>query len=209
MRKNWKYCVVFVCLFVMSFCCDVPFVYAKQDITFYFIDKDAVLEVIPGYQKAIKSIQSYQEEEQKKIMDYQKEAEELNTRRNEIKKRIESITQDENYDDDSSINELKREETEIEQRLGNIQQEYAGLEHKVRSYMDKVLKPYNEKYAKYLDNFSVLECKDQGVVVFLRKSYVENSDDYLKSNQLDITDKVIDFIKKQIELNKNKKAQKS
>ena len=140
-------------------------------------------------------------------MEYQKEVEELNTRRNEIKKRIDGITQDENYDDDSSVNELKREETEIEQRISTIQQEYAGLEHKIRSFMNKVLKPYNEKYAKYLDEFSVSECKDQGIVIFLNKSIVDNSNDYLKTNQLNMTDKVIDFIKKKIELNKSKKTQ--
>ena len=123
------------------------------------------------------------------------------------KKRIDGITQDENYDDDSSVNKKKREETEIEQRISTIQQEYAGLEHKIRSFMNKVLKPYNEKYAKYLDEFSVSECKDQGIVIFLNKSIVDNSNDYLKTNQLNMTDKVIDFIKKKIELNKSKKTQ--
>lgn len=207
MSKNLKGIIISVCFFITSYCSVITFADTKQNVTFYFIDKDSVLEIIPGYQKAIKSIQSYQEEEQKKVMEYQKEVEELNTRRNEIKKRIDGITQDENYDDDSSVNELKREETEIEQRISTIQQEYAGLEHKIRSFMNKVLKPYNEKYAKYLDEFSVSECKDQGIVIFLNKSIVDNSNDYLKTNQLNMTDKVIDFIKKKIELNKSKKTQ--
>jgi len=208
MCKSFKGLIISVCVFVTSYCFGVTFgEEVKQNITFYFIEKDSVLEIIPGYQKAIKSIQEYQENEQKKMVEYQKEAEELHTRRNEIKKRIESITQDDNYDDDNSINELKKEETEIEQRMGTIQQEYANMESKVRNFMNKILKPYNEKYAKYLDEFSMSECKGQGVVVFLNRSISDNTDDYLKTNQLNMTEKVIEFVKKKIELKKSKKAQ--
>ena len=72
MSKNLKGIIISVCFFITSYCSVITFADTKQNVTFYFIDKDSVLEIIPGYQKAIKSIQSYQEEEQKKLWNIKK-----------------------------------------------------------------------------------------------------------------------------------------